>query len=178
MVDADAAVTGAVETAVVDADRDFDEFYRTHRDDLCRMLALAVGDPNLGFEAADEAMARAFRDWSTVARLDRPMGWAYRVGLNWGRSRLRRRSTRRRKAHLVAVDDRHLDRPRDPELADALATLDTDRRAIIVLRFYADWSVDEIAAALELPAGTVKSRLHRALAELERLLATDEEARS
>lgn len=160
--------------AIVDDGSGFDAFYADHRDEIGRMLALALGDDVLGFEAADEAMARAVRDWATVSGLDRPAGWVYRVGLNWGRSRLRRRSTRRRKAHLVAVDDRHGDRPRDPELARALADLDAERRAIVVLRFYADWSVAEIAASLELPEGTVKSRLHRTLDHLNRVLTVEE----
>jgi RNA polymerase sigma-70 factor (ECF subfamily) len=45
----------------------------------------------------------------------------------------------------------------------AVARLDPDVRAIIVARFYLDWTIDQIAVALELPVGTVKSRLSRTL---------------
>ena len=51
-----------------------------------------------------------------------------------------------------------------------LAALAPDLRATIVLRFYADFTVPEIAAAMEIPEGTVKSRLHRAIDELRRFL--------
>jgi DNA-directed RNA polymerase specialized sigma24 family protein len=46
-------------------------------------------------------------------------------------------------------------------------------RAVVVCRLLLDWSVDQTAAALRLKAGTVKSRLHRALAQLERTLGED-----
>jgi RNA polymerase sigma-70 factor, ECF subfamily len=41
---------------------------------------------------------------------------------------------------------------------------------VVVLRYHLDWTVDEIAAALDRPTGTIKSRLHRALRRLERML--------
>lgn len=57
----------------------------------------------------------------------------------------------------------------------ALAALDPDLRAVVVLRFYADLSTASIAAQLGIPAGTVKSRLHRAIAELRRALPPEED---
>ena len=51
-----------------------------------------------------------------------------------------------------------------------LAGLPADLRATVVLRFYADFTVPEIADAMAVPEGTVKSRLHRALSELRRCL--------
>jgi len=64
----------------------------------------------------------------------------------------------------------------DPDLAlksavaAGLARLDPDLRAVLVLRFYADLSVPEIAAQLGVPEGTVKSRLHRAVSAMRALL--------
>jgi RNA polymerase sigma-70 factor, ECF subfamily len=51
-----------------------------------------------------------------------------------------------------------------------LAALPAELRATVVLRFYADFSVLEIAMAMAIPEGTVKSRLHRAIEELRRFL--------
>ncbi len=60
------------------------------------------------------------------------------------------------------------DRPSlDKALDDAIAELPLKQRAVLVLRYYMDWSVTDIAAALNVPAGTVKSRLHRAVAVLQ-----------
>ena len=49
----------------------------------------------------------------------------------------------------------------------ALARLSTDHRAVVVGRFYLDWSEAQLADALEIPTGTAKSRLSRALEQLE-----------
>jgi RNA polymerase sigma-70 factor (ECF subfamily) len=55
-------------------------------------------------------------------------------------------------------------------MREGLAALAPDLRATVVLRFYADFTVPEIAAAMAIPEGTVKSRLHRAIEELRRCL--------
>ena len=55
---------------------------------------------------------------------------------------------------------------RDPDLDRAVKALPVDSRAVVVLRHYMDWSTDEVARALQIRPGTVKSRLHRAMAEL------------
>ena len=54
-----------------------------------------------------------------------------------------------------------------------LQGLDDSLRAAVVLRFYADFAVSEIAAAMDVPEGTVKSRLHRAVAELRAALPAE-----
>jgi RNA polymerase sigma-70 factor (ECF subfamily) len=52
------------------------------------------------------------------------------------------------------------------ELATAMASLDEDQRIAVMLRFWLDMSVDDIAEKLGVPPGTVKSRLHRAMGKL------------
>jgi RNA polymerase sigma factor (sigma-70 family) len=148
-------------------DGSFDDFYRRHAEPVRRALCLALADADLGTEAADEAMARAYERWPEVCGYDNPAGWAYRVGLNWGRGRQRRTRWRDRRP----VPDRAvLAVPGDVELSRALQRLSDDHRAVVVCRYYLDWSVEETAAALDVPAGTVKSRLARALDNLQRLL--------
>lgn len=145
----------------------FEDFYRRHADTLRRALCLALGDTDLGREAVDEAMTRACERWAEVSGYENITGWAYRVGVNWARSRQRRYRWRDHRP----VPDRGVPAvPGDPELTDALARLKTDHRAVVVCRFYLDWSVEETAAALGIPAGTVKSRLARALSSLQRTL--------
>jgi RNA polymerase sigma factor (sigma-70 family) len=145
----------------------FEEFYRLHADRLQRALGLAVGDPDLGAEAAAEAMTRACERWEQVRRYDNPTGWAYTVGLNWAISRHRRNRFRDRRA----VPERSMiPVPGDADLATALDRLTTEHRAVVVCRYYLDWSVEQTAAALGLREGTVKSRLARALGSLQRHL--------
>jgi len=144
---------------------DFTAFCNAHGTQLARALALALNNRELGRDAANEALARAWERWNQVSTHENPAGWVYRVGLNWGRSRLRRR---RRELLTVLVPDRSTPPPNvDDSVTVALAKLSADHRAIIVGRFYLDWSEAELAAAFDVPPGTVKSRLSRALASLE-----------
>jgi predicted RNA polymerase sigma factor len=71
---------------------DFDDFYRACREEIVRALVLTVGHRDLGLEAADEAFARALERWADVSGYENPEGWVYRVGANWARSKLRRRT--------------------------------------------------------------------------------------
>lgn len=72
--------------------RDFEVFYRACREEMVRALVLTVGHRDLGLEATDEAFARALERWADVGGYKNPEGWVYRVGVNWARSKLRRRS--------------------------------------------------------------------------------------
>ena len=147
---------------------EFSEFYRAHWRGVARGLALTLGNADLASEATDEAMARAYPRWATIRSYDNPAGWVYRVGLNWARSYHRRVTRLIPFAHHATVD---LDPVADPAIRDALLRLDIKQRSVVVCRLLLDWSVDETAAALEISAGTVKSRLHRALTILESTLA-------
>lgn len=142
---------------------DFADFYRTERPGLVRALALTLGDAELAAEAFDEAMTRAYQRWRTVQTMGSPSGWVYRVALNWSRSVLRTR--RRRQARALyereAVDG-GVRTPVDPAVRAALADLDVKHRSVVVCRYLLGLSEEETALALDLPAGTVKSRLHRA----------------
>jgi len=138
----------------------FDGFYRSSRDRLCRALDLTIRDPDLAVEAVDEAMARAAERWEVVGRYESPEGWVYRVALNWARSVFRRRRP------VLSADGPVLDALPDPDVSRAVERLPFKLRAVVVARYYLDWTVPEIAAGLGLPAGTVKSRLHRALTRL------------
>lgn len=148
--------------------RVFEDFYRAQRDPLFRALALTIGNPHLAAEATDEAMARAYQHWRSVRSYANPGGWTYRVALNWARSWFRRT---RREVYGLSPEQAAWDAEvMDPAVARALASLAVPARSVVVLRFYLDWSHAQIAQALGIPEGTVKSRLHRALAGLKRQL--------
>lgn len=151
--------------AEVSTVRDFETFCTADGDRLARALALALGNRELGRDAAAEGLARAWERWGKISTYDNPAGWVYRVGLNWGRSRLRRR---RREVTTDAFPDTRTDDvlPDETVLA-ALRDLSPDHRAVVVGRLYLDWSEADVAAALDIPTGTVKSRLSRALSQLE-----------
>lgn len=144
--------------------RSFEDFYAHEQRDLYRALAFSLGDAALAAEAVDEAMARAYARWRKVGAYDNPAGWVYRVALNWARNRFRSR----RRISDAGVPDvgRHDPEPVDPALWRAVASLPVAQRDVVVLRFQLDWSLERIASSLEIPVGTVKSRLNRGLERL------------
>ncbi len=146
----------------------FDAFFAGHYGEVLRAVALAIGDAGRAEDLTQEAFARAFRKWATVAKLERPVAWVYVVALNAERSRWRR--------ERLAPDERVARRPRSPDVAggvlqavvlrDALDRLPPRQRAAIVLRYLADLTVVDIAAVMRCAEGTVKATLHHALRNL------------
>jgi RNA polymerase sigma-70 factor (ECF subfamily) len=168
-------VTGAerVELRSAEPSRQFERFYRETFDGVYRALALSFGDADLAHEATSEAMVRCYQRWRRIERYDNPAGWVYRVGLNWGRSRLARTRRDADRAHRLAPPDHAAPADAtagDPALDAALRALDLRYRSVVVLRYLLDWSEAETAAALQLPVGTVKSRLSRGLDQLRQQL--------
>jgi len=154
---------------VVEAGRpSFSDFYAATRDNVGRALAVTLRDGDLAADAVDEAMVRAYQRWDAVSAMDNPAGWVYRVGLNHARSRIRRLTR-------YFTDDRHegiVSAPFvEPAIMRALGELSVDHRSVVVCRLLLGWSEADTAAALGIRPGTVKSRLSRALAQLETRLA-------
>jgi RNA polymerase sigma-70 factor (ECF subfamily) len=147
---------------------DFDTFFARHHTEMVRALTLTLGDVELGRDAAAEGFARALQRWSKVSTYANPSGWVYRVGLNWALSR--RRKTRRERIGLAVDAPAPATPTRDVALIAALRQLSLDHRTVVVGRYYLDWSEAQLAAALDIAPGTVKSRLSRALAQLAELM--------
>lgn len=143
-----------------------------------------VGDPQEAMDVSQEVFLRVFRTLSQFRGQSSLKTWIYRIVLNQASNR-QRWWRRRFRAFQVGLDDhvaRHGDLPErrrtahpdevmvQRETADrvhrALASLPFDQRAVIVLREIDGLSYEEIAEALGVPVGTVKSRLGRARAEL------------
>ena len=148
---------------------DFADFFARHQRPVATALALTLHDDDLAADATAEAMARAYQRWDAVSGYRNPPGWVYRVGLNWARSR-RRRIWREIRSAVTPDHPAPAVTPADPELADALAGLPVEQRSVVVLRYLMDWSESQVAEALQIAPGTVKSRLSRALTQLSRVM--------
>jgi RNA polymerase sigma-70 factor (ECF subfamily) len=166
----DAAVEIHAASDAIVVDGGFDGFFATHHAPLVRALSLALGDDELGRDAAAEGFARALQRWGKVGGYDNPAGWVYRVGLNWARSR--RRKTVREISQVAAVGQRRAEvdtattADSDLRIVPALRRLSPEHRAVVVAKYYLDWSEQQIADGLDIRPGTVKSRLSRALERL------------
>lgn len=166
-VDGSEALGGRVGRDVPTA-RSFETFCAAESDQLARALAIALNNRELGRDAAAEALARAWPRWAEVSEYTNPAGWVYRVGLNWGRSRLRK--LRRETSTEVFAERAEPALDPDDAIASAMRRLSTEHRAVVVGRIFLDWSEADLATALDVPPGTVKSRLSRALHQLEQHL--------
>jgi DNA-directed RNA polymerase specialized sigma24 family protein len=134
-------------------------------------VTLAVGDAWLAEEATAEAYARALARWPAVRDLNRPEAWVYTVALNQVRSRLRRMRLERR--YLARQRAGYHPPPPEPDTAlwAAVAQLPPRSRTAVALRYVADLSEAEVAAAMGVAPGTVASTLHKARARLAELLS-------
>jgi RNA polymerase sigma factor (sigma-70 family) len=145
-------------------------FCRVQHPRLVGLLSLYCGDALVGEELAQEALARACRDWSKVRRLQRPEAWATRVALNLANSHFRRRRYERRARERLGAGAVRGTEPADAAAAvalrRALLVLPQRQRGALVLRYYSDLPVTEIAEMLECPVSTAKSHIRRGLARL------------
>ncbi len=151
----------------------FEEFCSESYGPVAHALGWALGSKDLGSEAADEAFARAFERWPKVQGMKNPAGWVYRVGLNWGRRKLWRRGREIELLSSRRPPTDYEDSFSDPDLAAAVGELPMKLRAVVVARMILDYSEADTAAALEISPGTVKSRLHRGLANLREKLGDE-----
>jgi RNA polymerase sigma-70 factor (sigma-E family) len=148
----------------------FEAFYRAERPDILRAVVMALDDRDLALDCVDEALVRAYERWDSLESMTNPAGWVFRVAVNCGLNRHRRRRLERLRPLRPDPGSSGLDEVADPAMARALARLSVEQRAVVILRYHLDWTVEQVATALDISAGTVKSRLHRALRRLETLL--------
>ena len=147
-------------------DAPFDVLYREHHAALVRLAHLLTGSLAVAEELAQEALLTTQQRWAT---LDNPPGYARRALVNLARSHQRRRILERRHAGTERL--RHTLPPEIDETWQAIGRLTPDQRAVVVLRFYEDLSVEQVAELVQKPEGTVKSLQHRALARLRKELS-------
>ncbi len=160
----------------------FGQLVRKYQDRLFNTLCHIVGSREEAEDVAQEAFVQAFVKLATFKRNSAFYTWLYRIAFNTAISR------GRRKRPEVSVDaareamgeepmdttedagERVLRRERAVQIRQALTELSDEHRAILVLREMEGLCYDEIAHVLELPVGTVRSRLHRARGQMREQL--------
>ncbi len=140
-------------------------FCEENKGPLVGVLTLQCGDPHIAEELAQETLAKVCTHWRSVQRMTYPEAWMIRVAINLANSYFRRRTAERKVRERLGS---HLRQP-DPDISDSvairqlLADLPKRQRSVLVLRFYADLSVREVAEILDIPEGTVKTYTYRGL---------------
>jgi RNA polymerase sigma-70 factor (sigma-E family) len=151
---------------------DFEEFAQARSPQLLRTACLLTGDWHLAEDVVQETLGKLYRSWWRIRVMDAPVAYAHTTLVRTFLSARRpRRSTER-------PSDTMPDAPARPTgdvelrltLLDGLARLPPADRAVLVLRYWEDRSVEEAAAALRVTPGVVRSRSMRALARLRGVL--------
>ena len=139
-----------------------------------RVAGRILGNSADAEDAMQEALERAWASRHTLRTPAAARGWFWRILVNGCRSRLRKRRSQPVRDISEAIDSR----VSDPFLATlerdvvgrAMRVLNDDQRVTVALRYWGELTVPEIADRMRVPEGTVKSRLHSAMAALRREL--------
>jgi RNA polymerase sigma-70 factor (ECF subfamily) len=154
---------------------EFDEFYATSFRRVTGQVYAMIGDLDEATDCTQEAFARAWAHRRKLDRADYPEAWvrttAYRLAVSrWRRRKRGERSPDRALQPVgtaAAVDESHV------ALVAALRQLPEAQRQALVLHHIADLPVQQVAAEVGVPEGTIKARLSRGRAALAALLADE-----
>lgn len=138
---------------------------------LVRLATALVDVEASAEEVVQEAFLHVLRRWDRLRDLDRAEAYLRRAVVNGSRDRLRRRRTRRAAIwpHAAAepsAEDRVLVTQAQQEVLRALRVLPPRQREVLVLRYFGDLSDGQIAEALDVTPGTVRSTAHRGIAAM------------
>ncbi len=152
-------------------DDEFSELVHACWAGLYRTAYLMLGDAAEAEDLVQTALAKTYANWRRVRSLEAAPGYARATMVNTAASWFRKKGWRNERPTEVLPETPHEpDLSNRPAVIDALATLPPRQRAVVVLRFYEDMSVAQVATTLGVTEGTVKSQTSDALAKLRALL--------
>jgi RNA polymerase sigma-70 factor (ECF subfamily) len=169
-------MTARAEVATIDADRrsTFARLVDRDLDRAYRIAGVILGNSPDAEDATHDAILQAWRSYVGLKDSSRFEAWFQRILVNVCRDRLRKRhrspvteiamaGSQTTADGFAAVDERlALDR--------AYARLSPEQAITVVLRYHADLTLEDVADRMGVPVGTVKSRLHSALAAMQLVL--------
>jgi len=151
--------------------------YRAHALGLIRLAVVMLGDRPAAEDAVQEAFCGLYRRWHSLSDPGKALSYVRAATLNGCRSELRHRIRAQRHggpapgaADAASAEQAALLGEEHRQVLSALRRLPDRQREALVLRFYLDQTEPEIAAAMGISPGTVKSTTSRGLAALGRLI--------
>jgi RNA polymerase sigma-70 factor, ECF subfamily len=165
----------------LDPKTEFRELYDQEYRSVYRAIRAVVLDPAAAEDLTQETFVRAYRARYRYTPTAPPGAWLRRIGVNLAISHLRRQKLARfLPARLyVAPDRRDYDRAEARDVVSkALSVLSPKLRAAVVLHYYEGLTREEIADVLGVPAGTVASRIAKAVAIMRKTMGSDQELKA
>ena len=157
--------------AVVGWQQSIEAVYRADADRLWRALFAFASDPDIASESVAEAYAQALRRGSSVRD---PAAWTWRAAFKIAAGALKVRRAANPSLEDWQNDPGHSDQYADPDLLAALKQLPDAQRAAVILYYYADLPVREIAARLGSNGLAVRANLSRGRRRLRDLLGDED----
>jgi RNA polymerase sigma-70 factor (sigma-E family) len=170
-------VTTVTDRPAWTADQALEQLYAAHWRRLVRLSVLLVRDQGIAEEVVQDAFVAVHARWGRLRDPERALAYLRQAVVNRSRSALRHRGVVERHAARrttqpdePAADHAALEAGRRTAVLDALRALPTRQREVLALRYYLDLSEAEIADALGISRGAVKSHASRGAATLRTLL--------
>jgi RNA polymerase sigma factor (sigma-70 family) len=168
----DVAICPGMADSMTEAALDYTGFFRDEFAAVLRTIELMLRDRGRAEEITQEAFVQLYLNWSKISRYERPDAWVRRVAIH-----LMMRSVRRdRLWRLVrgGLLPSAPDRPTRYDLAGAIRQLSGGQRAAIILHYYEDRPVTEVALILGCSESTARVQLHRGRKRLAQLLGEED----
>lgn len=153
------------------AGAEYDWWFRAAYPQVARTVFLILHDRAQAEEVAQDAFVQLYRHWSTIQAYERPDLWVRRVAIRMAVRQVKREQMRKERERLALVDT--YEQLPDQDVARAVATLSPMQRAAVVLHYWADESVFDIARTLGVSESSVKQHLFRARSRLATVLGEE-----
>jgi RNA polymerase sigma-70 factor, ECF subfamily len=163
----------------LDPATEFRQLYDQEYTSVYRSIRAVVLDSAAAEDLTQETFVRAYRARHRYTPTAPPGAWLRRIGINLAISYLRRQKLARfLPARLyIAPDRRDYDRAEARDVVSkAMAALSPKLRAAVILHYYDGLTRDEIAGVLGVPAGTVASRIAKAVAIMRKTMGSDQDS--
>ncbi len=163
------------EAARLDADSALTALYTAHYRSLVRLASLLLDDVGLSEEVVQDAYVKMHGAWGRIRDPEAAVGYLRTTVVNLARSRLRRRMVAQKHApkpmpDAPSAEHGALERLERDRVVRALRSLPARQRECLVLRYYGDLSEAQIAEAMGISTGAVKSHASRGMAALRSAL--------
>jgi RNA polymerase sigma-70 factor (sigma-E family) len=175
---AETVLGSAQSQAATEADRALTAMYDAEYRSLVRMSAVMLGDVGSAEEVVQESFIAVHKAWLGLRDMDKAVHYLRRSVLNRSRSVLRHRAvvdrhTPKHEPEMPSAEQAAIARLERSAVISALRSLPDRQREALVLRFYLDLSEEQVAAAMKISTGAVKSHTSRGKAALRSVLEAE-----
>lgn len=149
------------------------DLYEIHGPSLARYIRRITGQAELAEDLLQETFVQALHRIDGLAQVVSPKAWLFTIARNLSMTAYRKQRNTYRLSEEIAESDESQENPRLHQMRRAICSLADKHREILGLRLHDELSYEEIAHVLNIPVGTVRSRLHHAVRQLREKIISE-----